>query len=371
MGTLSVASTVDRAQAHRLFSRALDLEPEARPAFLANECGSDAALRMEIEAYLEAAGEDQMTHGLLGRRAAPQDSMRGATVGRFRLIERIGAGGMGVVYRAERTDGVQQPVAVKLVSSTIDDLAKRRFEREAQLLARLEHPAVARLIDAGIEDGRAWIAIEFVRGEPIDEYCAKRFLPAREIVKLMVQLSDAVAAAHAMLVVHSDIKPANVLVTAERVPKLIDFGISTALRDAQSQDPATQSVGRLFSPNYAAPEQINNEPVTVATDVFGLGALAYRLLTGRPPHADAVGAIAYVMAIAHRDVELASQAAAGAGRSEEWMHALRGDLDAILGKALERDPARRYASAIGLRADLQRHLDGRPVLAESAWERLR
>lgn len=289
--------------------------------------------------------------------------MQGRTVGRFRLLERIGAGGMGVVYRAERTDGVQQSVAVKLVSSTLDTVTKRRFAREAHLLARLDHPAIARLIDADVEDGRAWIAIEFVRGEAIDEYCAKRSLPARDIVKLLVQLADAVAAAHATLVVHSDIKPGNVLVTADGIPKLIDFGISTALRDATTHADATRSIGRLFSPNYAAPEQITDQPVTVATDVFGLGALAYRLLTGKPPHGEATGAIAYVLAVTHRDVPNASQAAAGAGRSEAVVRALRGDLDAILAKALERDPTRRYQSAIDMRADLQRYLERRPIAA--------
>ena len=360
-------SLTDRALAYRIFSQALDLEPQARADFLDQHCGSDGALRAEVQAYLDCAlNQESSTRALLGPTPGPEASLEGTTVGRFRLIARIGAGGMGVVYRAERIDGVQQSVAVKLISSTLDPSAKQRFAREAQLLARLEHPAVARLIDADVADGRAWIAIEFVRGEPIDEYCSKRSLPAREIVKLLVQLADAVAAAHAMLVVHSDIKPANVLVTCDRTPKLIDLGISTTLRDATSHEAATQSVGRLFSPSYAAPEQLTDDPVTVATDVFGLGALAYRLLTGQPPHADAVGAIAYVVAVTHRDVGLASRAAAEAGRSQAQIRALRGDLDAILGKALEREPARRYRSAIDLRTDLQRHLEQRPIAARPA-----
>ena len=359
-----------QAAIYRLFAAALDLSVDMRGRFLDEHCGGDGALRAEIAALLAIADADAAagglsTHALAGTAPVLEQSLAGKVFGRFRLVERIGAGGMGVVYRAERIDGMQQSVAVKLVSSTLDAATTRRFAREAHLLARLDHPAIARLIDADVEEGRAWIAIEFVRGETIDEYCSKRQLAAHDIVKLLVQLADAVAAAHATLVVHSDIKPANVLVTADGVPKLIDFGISTVLRDAKSPD-ATRSVGRLFSPSYAAPEQMTGEPLTAATDVFGLGALAYRLLTGKPPHGELTGAVAYVMAVTQRDVPNASQTAAGAGRSKFAVRALRGDLDAILAKSLERDPKRRYPSAVDMRADLQRYLERRPIVARPA-----
>jgi serine/threonine-protein kinase len=358
---------VDRALAFRIFAEAIDLAGDARRRFLEERCGAEPALRAEVEAYLASAAADPLgTRSLAGPAPRVVESLVGRQVGRFRLVERVGEGGMGVVYRAERTDGVQQTVAIKLVASTLDEVARQRFEREAQLLARLEHPAVARLIDAGIDEERAWIAIEFVRGERIDRYCAARDLPPREIVRLLVQLADALAAAHAMLVVHSDIKPANVLVTSDGVPKLIDFGIATALRDSDAQDSPTLHAGRLFSPHYAAAEQIQGEPITVATDVFGLGALAYRLLTGCLAYRDAPTAVAYLLAVTHRDIELPSAAAAAAGRGAAIGRQLRGDLDAILGKALEREPARRYASAAEMGADLRAYLERRPVAAGAA-----
>ena len=267
---------------------------------------------------------------------------------------------------AERDDGrALQIVAIKLISIAVGHAGQARFEREAQLLAQIEHPAVARLVDAGVERGRAWIAMEFVNGLRIDDYCRAKELGVRDIVGLLAQLAGAVAAAHRMLVVHNDIKPANVLVTSEGVPKLIDFGISRALREAGAAEPggpATAGVAQLFSPGFAAPEQISGGPVTVATDVFGLGALAYRLLTGRSTYPDAVEPLDYMLAMAQRDVELASRAAQKAGRAVEARQ-LQGDLDAILSKALERDPMRRYASAMDMQGDLLSYLARRPVNA--------
>lgn len=363
---MTVTTAVDRARAFQLFSAAFDLEPAVRAAFLEEACGGDAALRAEVDAYLGAANEGPGTQTLAGSPAPPAESLVGRTVGRFRLVEAIGSGGMGVVYRAERSDGVQQTVAVKLLAPTLDAAARRRFEREAQLLARLEHPAVARLIDAGFDAEQAWIALEYVRGERIDQYCTGHALGPREIVRLLAVLAEALAAAHAMLVVHSDIKPANVLVTADGVPKLIDFGIATVLRDTGAEQSPTVAVGRLFSPHYAAPEQIKGEPITVATDVYGLGALGYRLLTGSPAHRDAPTALAYLFAVTQRDVEPPAAAALAAGRPPAWARLLRGDLGSVLTKALERDPLKRYASAAEMGADLKRFLDNRPVTAVRA-----
>jgi predicted Ser/Thr protein kinase len=358
---------IDRARAFRIFAAAYDVPERERGRFLDEECGADLELKREIEEYLKSASQPDIDTQSLSRiTAATEESLVGRGIGRFRLIERVGSGGMGVVYRAERVDGVAQSVALKIVSSLLESSARKRFEGEAQLLARLEHPSIARLIDAGTEEGRPWIAMEFVRGRRIDEHCAELSLSPREIVQLLVQLADAVAAAHAMLVVHSDIKPANVLVTDTGLPKLIDFGIATALRDSVSKDAPTVNVGRLFSPHYAAPEQIEGAPVTVATDVFGLGALAYRLLSGSAPHADAESPMAYLTAITQRDVVPPSQAASKAGRKAELAKLLQGDLDAIVCKALDRDPARRYRSATEMRADLLRYLERRPVAARPA-----
>jgi tetratricopeptide (TPR) repeat protein/predicted Ser/Thr protein kinase len=364
-----VAGGGDRAHAYQLFAEALDYEGELREEFLTRECGADLKFRGEVDALLLIATRDtDATGSLLASSGRHAEDLAGQTYGHFRLTSRIGEGGMGVVYRAERTDGVQQAVAIKLISATVGHAGQVRFEREAQLLAQIEHPAVARLVDAGVESGRAWIAMEFVNGLRIDDYCRAKNLSVNDIVTLLAQLAGAVAAAHRMLVVHNDIKPANVLVTADGVPKLIDFGISRALQEAGAAmpgGPTTVGVGRLFSPGFAAPEQINGGPVTVATDVFGLGALAYRLLTGRSTFPDAVQPLDYMLAISQRDVELPSRIALRAGRPNEARE-LRGDLDAILCKALERDPARRYSSAIDLQEDLQSYLTSRPVKARAA-----
>jgi eukaryotic-like serine/threonine-protein kinase len=361
-----LAGSGDRARAYQLFAEALDYEGELREQFLTHECGADLEFRAEVDALLNIATRDiALTGTLLASPGRYSEDLKGQTYGHFRLTVRIGEGGMGVVYRAERTDGVQQSVAVKLISTAVGHTGQLRFEREAQLLAQIEHPAVARLVDAGVERGRAWIAMEFVNGLRIDDYCRAKKLSMDDIVGLLTQLAGAVATAHRMLVVHNDIKPANVLVTAEGIPKLIDFGISRALQEAGaigSGGPATVGVGRLFSPGFAAPEQINGGPVTVATDVFGLGALAYRLLTGRSTFPDAVEPLDYMLAISQRDVELPSRTALKAGHPLEARR-LRGDLDAILCKALERDPARRYASAIDMQEDFQSYLTRRPVKA--------
>jgi serine/threonine-protein kinase len=353
-----------RVLAYRILAQALELPAGGRERFLMDQCRGDDALRREIDGMLSIAVDaGPATVSLRESTLVAEESLVGRTVGRFRLIERIGAGGMGVVYRAERTDGVLQSVAVKLVSNALGAASLQRFEREAQMLARLEHPAIARLIDAGIKDERAWIAIEFVRGERIDAYCRSHGLALREIVQLLILLADAVAAAHSMLVVHSDIKPANVLIGPDGAPKLVDFGIATALREVETgQSLATNDIGP-FSPNYAAPEQLSGAPVTVATDVFGLGALSFRLLCGSAPYADASGAVAYMQALSEREVDPPSHAARRAGRTAAEVRALRGDLDAILCKALDRDPALRYQSAAEFKADLQRYLEQRPVRA--------
>lgn len=355
---------VDRARVFRVFLAALDVDPPLRDRFLAQQCEGDEAMRAEVEELLQVAMCDEARTGALLASAPDHEAdLSGSDFGRFHLVERIGVGGMGVVYRGERADGVKQTVAVKLVSADAPPAGQARFKREAQHLARLEHPAIARLIDAGFERGRAWLVMEFVRGERIDDYCAARSLSEREIVGLIVRIAEALVAAHRELVVHSDIKPANVLVTAEGAPKLIDFGISTALRDAGAQTAATVGVERLFSPGFAAPEQIQGGAVTVATDVFGLGALIYRLLTGRPIFPEVSNPVAYMLAIVQRDVDLPSRVVRDIEPSRGAAQRLRGDLDAILCKALEREPARRYATVAAMQADLKCYLDHKPVSA--------
>jgi tetratricopeptide (TPR) repeat protein/predicted Ser/Thr protein kinase len=358
-----MTSGADRALTYRIFDAALELDADARAAFVSERCGEGTELAREVMALLAIASWELLaTTNLQGssKLSAGRDLI-GKEYGQFRLVALIGEGGMGLVYRAERIGGVAQIVAVKLLRCEITEASAARFVREAQLLARLEHPAIARLIDVGVKDGEPWIAIEFVPGLPIDEYCENHDVDLRSRVKLLALLADAAATAHRMLVVHRDIKPTNVLVTEDGRPKLIDFGIAAALRSTSDLREPTVDIRRLFTPHYAAPEQIAGEPVTVATDVFGLGALAYRVLTGRAPYSRSSSAVGYLLAVTQGDAELPSRAAAEMDPAKA--HRLRGDLDAILLKALARKPAQRYATAQDLRADLYRYLDGVPVSA--------
>src|ERR1700678_3434762 len=360
-----MTSGADRALTYRIFDAALELEADARAAFVSERCGEGTELAREVMALLAIASWELLaTTNLQGssKLSAGRDLI-GKEYGRFRLVALIGEGGMGLVYRAERIGGVAQIVAVKLLRCEITEASAARFVREAQLLARLEHPAIARLIDVGVKDGEPWIAIEFVPGLPIDEYCENHDVDLRSRVKLLALLADAAATAHRMLVVHRDIKPTNVLVTEDGRPKLIDFGIAAALRSTSDLREPRVDLRRLFAPPYAAPEQIAGEPVTVATDVFGLGALAYRVLTGRAPYSRSSSAVGYLLAVTQSDAEPPSRAAAAAGMDPAKANRLRGDLDAIVLKALARRPAQRYATAQDLRTDLYRHLDGVPVSA--------
>jgi eukaryotic-like serine/threonine-protein kinase len=364
---MSGAGRVDgRARAFRLFEEALALDPPARPAFLDARCAGEPALRATVEALLE---EERALTGdgglLLAPLPADPDRFLGRTLGRFRVVERIGQGGMGAVFRAERTDELGQTVALKvLLGGGLTARQGRRFAREMKTLARLEHPAVARLIDAGVaEDGTPWLAMELVAGgEPIDAYCEARATPLRDRVRLLVELAEAVAQAHRMLVVHRDIKPSNVLVSRDGSPKLIDFGIARLLDDRPEAATLTGETGAQFTPQYAPPEQVSGAPVSVATDVFGLGALAYRLLAGRTLFPEAASPLGYMVAVTQRDPPLASRAARERGAVAD-ARLLRGDLESVLARALSRDPARRYSTADELAEDLRRYLEHRPVRA--------
>lgn len=368
-----MSNDVDRALAYRIFDDALDIEPGARAKFLLDRCGEDTALAREVASLLAVAAHDARSTSSLLESGKPDGArdFTGREYGQFRLTALIGEGGMGVVYRAERIGGVPQTVAVKLIRCEINEASAARFVREARLLARLEHPAIARLIDVGIKDGEPWLAIEYVPGVPIDEYCDQHHLDLRSRVKLLALLVDAAATAHRMLVVHRDIKPTNVLVSEDGRPKLIDFGIAAALSSTTDVREATADIRQLFSPHYAAPEQVTGDPVTVATDVFGLGALAYRLLTGRAPFAGSTSAIGYLLAVTQQDIDPPSRTAQQAGTDQADARRLRGDLDAIVLKALQRRPSRRYATAQDLRADLLRYLDGIPVSARKQTLRYR
>lgn len=351
-------TAVDRALAYRVFSEALELAPEERGAFLDEHYLAVPDLQPVVQRLLQIAGAEGAATGMLCTQlaSAPPDRS-GSQYGPFRLLERLGIGGMGTVYRAERTQDVPQIVAVKILRNELSAASSSRFLREARLLARLEHPSIARLIDVGVQEGEGWIAMEFVRGKPITDFCSTLAVAAR--VEILLAVADAVATAHRMLVVHRDIKPSNVLVTENGTPKLIDFGIASALGPAGAGRELTADVRSLFTPHYAAPEQVRGEAVTVATDVFGLGALAYRVLSGCEPFAHATSVFGYMLVVTQEDVTAPSEGATNPSIARR----LRGDLDSILMKALARDPAKRYAGVHELQADLRAYLEGRPVKA--------
>ncbi len=375
-----------------VFEAAAELDPGARAAFLDAACRSDPAVRREVEsllAWLDRTRTDGLLPPLLG---APDDDRRaaGERVGPYTLVRQIGEGGMGVVYEARRED-VEKTVALKLVRhgrlAAPDDL--RRFHQERRLLARLEHPHVARLLDAGAtESGLPYLVMEYVRGEPIDRYCDARRLPVEARLALVAQVCDAVHDAHAHRVVHRDLKPSNILVTGDGAVKLLDFGIAALLEEHRDETGRLTAPGRaVLTPEYAAPEQLLGEPATPATDVYALGLLLYELLSGHRPFRRAARSTPELLrAVCDETPERPSRAVrrtdarTGADGATEHVapetvaaarrlspprlgRRLAGDLDAIVLTALRKEPERRYPSARALREDLDRHLAGLPVRA--------
>ena len=361
-------------RALRVLRDALDVDAADRVAFVLRECGDDEELRARVERRLAraevAADEPQVaTDWLLGTR-----------LGAFRVVERIGRGGMGVVYRGERADGdFAQCVAIKLIRRGFDfDDVRARFLRERRILARLDHPNLARLIDGGVApDGRPWLALEFVRGRPINAWCDAQALPLRVRVRLFLDVCAAVQYAHTQLVVHRDLKPGNLLVDERGGVRLLDFGIAGLLGGGTDDGVAPTTFGsRLaLTPEYAAPEQFRGEPAGVAADVYSLGVILYELVAGALPFAfarhDPAAAEAAVChqpppsltATLARDGAEAARARLAARRStlRAWRADVRGDLARIVEKALAKEPAQRYATVAAFADDLERWLAGVPV----------
>jgi len=288
----------------------------------------------------------------------------GAQIGPYRLVRELGVGGMGLVWLAERVDGgLKRPVALKLPRLSWSRGLAERMGRERDILASLDHPNIARLHDAGLDEhGHPYLALEYVEGERIDAYCESRSLPVPERLRLVLQVARAVAHAHARLVVHRDLKPANILVTEQSEVRLLDFGIAKLLEGELTQETQlTQQGGRAMTPDYASPEQIRGEPLGTASDVYSLGVVMYRLLAGTSPYTlKRQSAAALEDAIASIDPPLASVACADKSVGNQ----LKGDLDAVLNKALKKDPAERYATVDALIADIENHLSDRPVQAQ-------
>ena len=355
-----------------LFLAAAPLGAADRAAFLTDACLSDASLRRDVEGLLaaeERSGGDgfieQVIAAAAGRLAAEgrEAPRTGEQVGPYRLIREIGHGGMGTVYLAERVDEqYRATVAIKFVRGALaaPEFA-RRFRIERQILADLSHPNIAWLLDGGTaSDGTPYLVMEYVDGQPIDAWCEARQLGLSGRLALFRQVCAAVQHAHQALVVHRDLKPSNILVTPDGTPKLVDFGIAKLVTGDDGADPTTTL--RLLTPAYAAPEQVRGTRITVATDVYGLGAVLYRLLCGRTP-LDLTDASPGEIERRICEVEAEPPSAAVVGVSVAWRRRLAGDLDTIALKALRKEPERRYASVAQLADDVQRHLDGRPVLA--------
>jgi len=384
-----------------LLEQALELPIDGRGTLLERVGREDPALRERVEQLLaaDAAAGDFLSDGAeawLGSGPTPPAHMTdesalalGDRVGPYRVTQELGRGGMGIVYRAERADGeFAQVVALKLLRRGFDgDDATVRFRRERQILAQLDHPSIARLLDGGLHtDGRPYFAMELVEGEPITTYCDRRTLSIDARVRLFCRVCEAVQYAHGRLIVHRDLKPANIFVSAAGDLKLLDFGIAKLLTDDDAgESPELTRTGlRPLTPAYAAPEQLHGEPVSMATDVYALGVILFELLTARRPFASASSRLERLSLDAEppRPSDAAIRDRDDAASIAEIAHArgmtpralaarLAGDLDAIVLKALRREPQRRYIGAGAFADDLERFLQGRPVAARPEGRRYR
>ncbi len=373
-------------QVKRVLDGALALEASGQPGYLKGACHGDSELREEVESLLQhhqLAATAFLKQPAIQLQGPPADTEPispriGRRVGVYQILEEIGHGGMGAVYRAARVDGqYEKQVAVKLVRGGYDtSFVLERFRHERQILASLDHPNIARLLDGGTtEDAVPYLVMELIEGEPIDQYCDGHDLNVTERLQLFRQVCAAVQYAHQRLVIHRDIKPSNILVTSDGVPKLLDFGIAKIL------DPSANSQTTLLNPltpGYASPEQIRGEPITTASDVYSLGVVLYQLLTGYALYS---GFATHEMARAVCEVEpgrpstvsLRNAHAAGKvqqseGSAAKLQRRLAGDLDNIVLKALRKEPQRRYGSVEQFAEDVRRHLRGLPVTArQGSW----
>ena len=386
-----------------IFQAALDLGPMERDQYVSQVCAQDESLRREVQALLsqhESAG-DLLEEPLYGQTGIPAleslahedvDPMIGRRLGAYRIEREIGRGGMGAVYEAIRVDlEFNKRVAIKLVKRGMDtDFILRRFRKERQILAALDHPHIALLLDGGTtDDGLPYFVMEYIEGQPLYRYCDNHQLSIGERLKLFSAICDAVHYAHQKQVVHRDIKPSNVLVTAEGAPKLLDFGIAKLLNPDLAGDithDPTATAMRLMTPEYASPEQVQGDPTTPSTDVYSLGVLLYELLTGHRPYRlrnRAPHEIARVICeeppaplsiIITRPDDILPTAYSGDEATtlrqlytarkatlESLRREFAGDLDNIVMRALRKEPQWRYQSAEQLREDLTRYLEGRPV----------
>lgn len=344
----------------------LDLSGEERRRYLVELASEDPTLAVDLDLLLDEGralrDEKYLEHDAQDLFAEP--ALVGQVFGAYTLMQHLGAGGMGSVWLARRNDGrFEGTAAVKLLSAALlGPAGASRFRREGTILARLKHPHIAQLIDAGVsEAGQPFLVLEYVEGEPIDLWCDERGLDVQARVRLFLDVLAAVAHAHSNLVVHRDLKPSNVMVSKEGRVKLLDFGVAKLLAGEDAAlTQLTREAGRIFTPAFAAPEQVTGESVTTATDVYALGALLYLLLTGRHPNGTpGASPVDLLRGILETEPARLSDAIHDPGLRRE----LRGDLEIIVAKALKKRPEERYASVTALAEDLRRYLAEEPILA--------
>jgi serine/threonine protein kinase/Tol biopolymer transport system component len=400
----------------RLYHATMECEESLRAAFLTDACGGDEALRLEVESlvsygnrsrrFIEGSALEIVAPALAGEEDSGSDEcqiiekMIGKRISQYCVVEHLGSGGMGEVYRAVRADDqYQKQVAIKLVhASEASGFIIGRFKKERQILASLDHPNIARLHDGGVTDGGVpYFVMELVEGQPIDKYCDSHKVGITARLKIFLQVCSALEYAHQHQIIHRDIKPANILVTTEGFPKLLDFGIAKILDSSLSAEAVgrTQTAFRAFTPEYASPEQIKAEPISTASDVYSLGVLLYELLSGHRPYRFKMRTPSEIeRAICEEELlkpstvvtrveeqtladgtttSITPEEISGARDSDpKRMHSrLMGDLDAIVMMALRKEPLRRYASVYEFSEDIRKHLEGLPITARPStlWYR--
>jgi serine/threonine-protein kinase len=370
-------STADRfRRADAVFDAALDLPEHEQIAFIERTCGADSETRAEVlrlmEAYWRSGAFLESPAVEIGAPlladAHASDGVAPERIGAFRIVREIGHGGMGDVFLAERADGqFEQRVAIKLIRRGAVGLVPR-FLDERRILALLEHPGIARLLDGGItSDGLPYFVMEVVEGEPIDRYCEAGALPLERRLELFEAVCDVVSFAHHHLVIHRDLKPSNILVTADGQVKLLDFGIAKMLGAQDAGVDSTRPELKVMTPEFAAPEQVRGAAVSTATDVYALGVVLYLLLTGERPYDVRGRSPAEIehMVCTVEPARPSSRARAG------WRRRLRGDLDLIVMTALQKEEGRRYQSPSALAQDIRRFRERQPIIARPDSARYR
>jgi serine/threonine-protein kinase len=368
------------ARIEYLFYAALELEPDGRAAFLDQTCRDDVELRKEVESLLQLEGQ---TMGFLrqpvldaAQQIATRQDLSGKRIGAYQLLRMLGEGGMGKVYLAARADDLyRKEVAIKTVQGGLGQNRAMllRFGSERQILANLDHPNIARLLDGGItDDGLPYLVMEYVNGIRVDGYCRINNLATEQRLRLFCAVCSAVEYAHKNLVVHRDIKPANILVTAEGIPKLLDFGIAKLLDPEGGQLAQTRTSERMMTPEYASPEQVRGDQVTTSTDIYALGVLLYELLAGqRPFQLDTTSPFEIARIICEQDPQPPSAVSAANPdlAAPDAARTVSGDLDNIVLMAMRKEPARRYVSVSALAGDVKAYLTGYPVHARTdTWK---